>query len=395
MKILSIAFKDLLIMLKDKKAMALIVLMPIVLIIVLGVCLSSLFSQGSGLSIKKFDIAVVDNDGGDYAKRFKEFLNSEDIKKMIGIKDMSYSEAVDKVKSGDMPAAIIIPEGYSKSVGEGNQAVLDVVKDPGSSLRAQIVESLVKSYAGVGSAVIGSMEAAASVFNEYKADGQKYITDIASSTEDIGVQFEEDNVTKNNTISAMQYYAAAILVMYILFVGMLGTSSIIEEREQKTLMRLMSSSVTRAEIIAGKVLGLILLGIFDVSVLILFTRFAYGVDWGNSIGGITVLSLSMIFAASGLAMMIASLFKSSRTVFSAGPPIVMVMSFLGGSMLPIYIMPPVLQNIAKVTLNNWALNGYLSLMLDNGFQAVVMPSIVMCAMGIVFLVTGILRLKLE
>lgn len=395
MKILSIAVKDLLVILKDKKAMSLIILMPIVLIVVLGVCLSSMFNEGSGISINKFDIAIVNNDGGEYAKNFIEFISSEDIKKMIEVKDMTYSDAEDMVKKGDIPAAIIIPEGYSKSVEDGKQAELQILKDSGSQLRAQVVESLVKSYTGVGSAIIGSIDAAVSVFNDYNADGHMIVPDIVSSIENVDISISEDNVKKSDTISAMQYYAAAMLVMYILFVGMLGTGSIIEEREQKTLMRIMSASVSKAQILAGKVIGLIMLGIFDVSVLILFTKFVFNVNWGNSMGGIIVLSLSMIFASSGLAMMIASLFKSSKAVNSAGPPIVMVMSFLGGSMLPIYVMPQVLQSIAKVTLNNWALNGYLNLMLNNGFQAVVTPSIIMCGMGIVFLIIGILRLRLE
>lgn len=395
MKIIDIALKDLLITLKDKKAMALIVLMPILLIIVLGVSLSSMFNQGSSVSIKKFPLALVDKDGGEYAKNFKEFLDSEDIKKMIEVKDLSFEAAIDNVKKGDIPAAIIIPEGYSSAVQKGNRAELQILKDPGSPLKTQVVESLVKSYTGVGSAITGSVDAAVKTFAEYNADPNMVIGDIIKFSQNININLNEDNVKKKDTMSSMQYYAAAMLAMYILFVGMLGTSSIIEEREQKTLMRLMSAAVSKSQILAGKVLGLFMLGIFDVSILILFTKFVFNVNWGNSIGGLVVLSLSMIFAASGLSMLIASLFKTSKAVMAANPAIVIVMSLLGGSMLPVYIMPPVLQDIAKITLNNWALKGYLSLMLNNGFDTIVMPSIVLLAMGIVFLAAGIFRLRLE
>lgn len=395
MKVVQIALKDLLISLRDRKAIALIILMPIVLIAVLGVCLSSMFSQGSGVNIEKFGIAIVDSDGKDQAKQFKDFLSSGDMKKMIEINEMGYEDALDKVRKGDMPAAIVIPEGYSTGIHNGNTVELKIYKDPGSPLRAEIVESLVKSYSGVGSSLIGSIEAAAQVFNEYGADVSPVIPNIMKSTENIDMKFSEDNVKKNDSVSSMQYYAAAMLVMYIMFVGMLGTSSIIEEKEDKTLMRMMSAAVSKRQILTGKVLGLVMLGIFDVSVLILFTRLVLNVSWGNSIGGLAILSLSMIFAASGLAMLIASVFKTSSAANSASPPIIMIMSFLGGSMIPVYIMPPMLQNVAKITLNNWALNGYLKLMLNNGIQCAVIPSIVMIIMGVVFLTIGIMRLRLD
>jgi ABC-type multidrug transport system permease subunit len=73
----------------------------------------------------------------------------------------------------------------------------------------------------------------------------------------------------------------------------------------------------------------------------------------------------------------------------------MVMSFLGGSMFPIYAMPPALQAVSKITLNNWALRGCLSLMLNNGIGSIVTPLIILCAMGAAFLGAGILRLKFE
>jgi ABC-type multidrug transport system permease subunit len=73
--------------------------------------------------------------------------------------------------------------------------------------------------------------------------------------------------------------------------------------------------------------------------------------------------------------------------------LIMILSALGGSMFPIFGMPPILQTISKLTLNNWALKGYLSLMM-NGTDLLT-PIIVLCGMGIAFLTLGITRLKLD
>lgn len=395
MRIISIAFKDLLITIKDKKAMAMIVLMPIVLIFVLGMALSSMFSGGGG-AIKQFDVALVNKDGGEYAESFKEFLNSEDIKKMVNVIEMDYAEAETKVKKGEIPALILLPEDYSRSVKEGIQAKIQIYKDPGSELKGQVIEGLVKSYTSVGSSVKGAVAAADSVFKEYNLDSSMMIPQVMKVVNDSTTSELKESKEENlQNISSMQYYSAAMLVMYILFVGMLGTASIIEEREQKTLLRLMGTTVSKTTILTGKLLGLFILGVLDVSVLILFTKFIFKVNWGSSTLGIIILSAAMIFAASGFAMFIAALFKSSKAVDSATPAIVMIMSFMGGSMFPLMAMPSILQNISKITLNNWALRGYISLMTDGTISSIITPTLVLGAIGIIFLTVGISRLKLQ
>jgi len=395
MKLLSIAWKDFMVYVTDRRSIALIVLMPIILILVLGVCLSTVFSNG-GMSIDNFEVAVVDKDKDQFATQFIDFLKSEDIKKLVTVIQIPEDEARDRVSRGKIPAMIVLPEGYSKAIHEDREAKIELYLDPGDAFRGKIVEGLVKSYSGVLAAVHGANDAADTVFKDYGLNGNLITPAVMKTISEIdGTGLAENTVQKKQSLSAMQYYSAGILVMYILFVGMLGTISVIEEREQKTLLRLMSTTVSRGVILSGKLLGLYFLGVFDVMVLIIFTKFAFGVDWGSSIPGLVVLSGAMIFAACGLAMLIASLMKSARAVGAINPVIVMLLSMLGGSMIPLFVMPPVMQILSKITLNNWALNGYISLMFHSGFQSIITPALVLCAMGSVFLTVGIMRLKLN
>ena len=395
MRMISIAFKDLLITLKDKKAMAMIIVMPLILIFVLGAALSSSFSTGEG--IKKFDIAFVDQDGGEFAEEFKNFLKEDGIQKFIGLQELDYGSAEEKVKSGELAAMLVMPEGYSKAVKEGSATGIRIIQDPGSDFKNKIVESIVKSYTGVLSSITAASESADTIFKNYNLDGRMVLPEVLKVIEANGdAQLKESNLNSSNSIvSSMQYYAAAMLVMYVLFVGMIGTSSIIQEREQKTLERLMGTTVSKASIVSGKLLGLFLIGVVDVAVLIAFTKYIYKADWGNSIPGLIVLSGATLFAACGLAMFIATVFKTSKAVDSVVPAGIMVLSFLGGSMFPIYSMPQTLQTVAKITPNNWALRGYINLMLNNGFSSIVTPTLVLTGIGSVLLIVGISRLKLQ
>lgn len=393
MKLLSIAFKDFLTTLRDKQALALIILMPLALILVLGMGLSSMFSN-NGLSIKKFDVAIINEDKGEISKQLEDFFKSEEINKMITLKTFEKSEALNKVQSGELPVLIVVPKDFTDKVNKGESISLQIYNDPGSPMRSKIVESLIKSFTDVVASIQSTVEAATPTFEHYNLNPSMIVPEVLSTIENSSsVEFNPMDLKKENNLTAMQYYSAAMLVMYILFVASIGTTSIIEEREQKTLLRLMSTTVNKGSIIAGKLLGLVFIGIFEVIALVLFTHFAFGVNWGNSLIGLILVSASMIFAATGFAMFIATIFKTTKSVQSMSSALIMVLSALGGSMFPIFGMPPLLQTISKLTLNNWALRGYLSLMM-NGTDLIT-PIIVLCAMGITFLTLGIARLKLD
>ncbi|WP_291561169.1 MULTISPECIES: ABC transporter permease [unclassified Clostridium] len=394
MKILNIAFKDLLINAKDKGALGTIILMPVVLIFVLGMSLSTMFNEDK-LIMKPFDVVVVDKDKEEYGKDFKEFFKSKDMETIVNIKELDENIARNKVKNGDIPVLIIVPEQYSKSIREGKETNIEIYTDPGSPLSSKIIESLVKSYTGISSSIQGAIDAADKVLKDYNMNGYMIAPDLEKVIESNKIEFKESSFKSGNGLSAIQYYSAAMIAMFILFVGMIGTSSIIEERNRKTLLRLMSSSVSKGTIVTGKFLGLFAIGTLDVFILILFTKFAFKVSWGNSILGLIILSASMIFASCGFAMLLATMFKTSKAVNSINPALIMIMSFLGGNMYPLFLMPSTLQAVSKITPNNWALRGYLSLMLNNGASSIFLPSIILFIMGMVFLTLGISRLKLD
>lgn len=395
MRVIYIALKDLIITVKDKKAMTSIIMMPLILIFVLGMALSSAFKSDGG-SIKSFDVAVVDKDGGRFAKEFKQVLETDNIKKLLKVKYLEYDKAADMVKNGELAAMIVIPEGYSESYAKGTQVKLNIYEDPGRSLQAGIVRSIVKSYTSTISSINGSMEAISTVFSEYKFNGSIDVNKIVSVVdENTDKLFKQNSIEEQKEVSSMQYYSAAMLVMYALFIAMLGTASIIEEREKKTLLRLMTTTVSKRTIILGKLLGLFIIGILDVSVLIIFTKHVFNTDWGNSVAGIIMLSGALLFAVCGMAMFIASIFKTAKAVQGVSSPVVMIMSFLGGSMFPIYAMPDGMQMVSKIVPNNLALRGYISLMLGKGADAVILPSIVLVLFGTIMLTIGIFKLKLD
>lgn len=394
MKILYISFKDLLITLKDKKSMALIVLMPIVLIFVLGLGLSSEF-KSTNVTIDKFDAAVADNDNGIYSKELKNILKSKEVSKMINYKKMGEASAKAKIKNGQLPVLIVIPKEYSKNIMAGKKTSIKIYSDPGDTVDSKIVESFVKSYTGDVSSVEAAVKASNGQLKNYKLDGHMIINKLITQTKNSSSTLTESSLKAKNKLSAMQYYSAAMLAMYILFVASLGTTSMLEEREDGTLKKLFTTTASKFEIFCGKVLGVFFLGVFDVIILISFTKIAFKVDWGNSLSGLIVLSLTMIFASCGFSIFLSLIFKTAKSVSLTSSVIIMIMSFIGGSMFPLSQMPAVMQTASKFVLNNWALRGYLSLMMGSSISSIITPSIVLVVIGSLLLLCGTFKFKFD
>jgi len=93
-------------------------------------------------------------------------------------------------------------------------------------------------------------------------------------------------------------------------------------------------------------------------ILVLFTWGAFSLDVFRNFGGLLLISLGTVFAATGFGVFIASIARSQKQVESISLITILVMSALGGSMIPLFLFPPLLKTVAMFTINYWAIDGF-------------------------------------
>ena len=206
------------------------------------------------------------------------------------------------------------------------------------------------------------------------------------------IEFKIAEQEKNKTTSAIQYYSAGMLLMFILFGATQGTKLLIEERENKTLGRMMTSSSGRITIITGKFLGLFAICLLQAIILISFTSAVYGVNWGP-IYGVALVTVCTVFAGAAIGMFIGAISKTARSADGFSQIFIQLFTILGGGMIPVYVMPKIMQKIANFTINWWGMKGYLDLM--TGSTAVITYCGILILMGIIYLTVGITKFKVE
>lgn len=161
---------------------------------------------------------------------------------------------------------------------------------------------------------------------------------------------------KANPVIAM--YAAGIAVMFLLFSATTASGSLLEERENSTLDRLLCSRLTMDQLLLGKWAYLTLIGMIQMTLMFTWGSLVFGIELLAHLEGFLAMTLITAGASSSFALFLASLCKTRTQLGWVSTIVILSMSALGGSMVPRYLMSESMQRAGLLTFNAWALEGY-------------------------------------
>jgi len=180
----------------------------------------------------------------------------------------------------------------------------------------------------------------------------------------------------------LAYFAPGMALMFLMYTVSYGGRSILSERAQGTLPRLMISPTHTAQVLGGKALGIFFMGIAQVGILILASSMFFGVKWGDALG-VSVLILAAVFGASGWGMLITALARTPAQVGTTGSAIMLIFGIMGGSFISLENFPPLMKTISKITPNSWGLDGFTTLALGGTLKNLTEPITALLVMGAV------------
>jgi ABC-2 type transport system permease protein len=287
------------------------------------------------------------------------------------------------VRTGDAPAALIIPSGFGASpvrFGPHTQgATFQILNDPSDPVAAQVVSGLLQktvmtslpaTMATAGSQYfdqeIGGLTsqqrkqmddglAALRTYQEKQSANPAQSSDADSSLVDIKVR----NVVGEKKHSPMiSYYAAGVGVMFLLFTASSAAGSFLDESESGSLDRVLSARVTMTTLLAGKLLYCTILACLQLTVMFLWAAAVFHLDLFTHIPGFIVMTVSTAFAVAAFGMLLASVAKTRAQLGAVSTLLILTMSAVGGSMFPRFLMPDLMRKVGLFTFNSWAIDGY-------------------------------------
>ncbi len=229
-----------------------------------------------------------------------------------------------------------------------------------------IVRDVVATFGGDADQILANVRAGNFGFDhlgEVLAPGH---TDSAGASAETGgdifsriVSLEREQVVGKDVKSpAATRIVGGYAVMFLLFALSNSAAAFFDERSAGLFQRLLSAPVSRAQLLWSRFLYGVLFGLVQLMALFFAGHLLYGVDLFGHLGGLIVVCTSVAAACTGFGMLLAAVTRSPDAARSLATLLTITMSACGGAWFPVSFMPEFMQQIAKFTIVYWAIEGF-------------------------------------
>ena len=195
------------------------------------------------------------------------------------------------------------------------------------------------------------------------------------------------------TIEAANYFGPSMAIFFLFFTVSFGARSILAERRQGTMWRLLASAASPGGVLAGKALAAFVLGTASVLVMWLATTLVFGVDWGDPPAAL-LLVVTFALVGTGVGMLGGSVLRNAEQATSIGPPVGIALGMLGGCMWPLAIVPQPMRVIGHLFPQAWAMDAFIALIAKGeDIAGIALQLAVLAAFATVLLALATWRLR--
>lgn len=366
-----IAARDLRSRLRDRSVLVVAFVAPLALSTILSLALSG---GGDGFATS-YGLAVADD--GPLGEGFTALVTGPalgDFAEVTVLDDAAAAEQA--VVDGDVAAAWVVPDGFSAAVMAGDPATVEVISDPSAETSSAIATSIAEGFvaranaAGIAAALAGGgppvqVEPAITLT---RADPEE-VRDVAGS-----------------------YFGPSMALFFTFFVVGFGPRSLVRERDQGTLARILAAPVPPAAVLVGKSIAVMVISLACIGVMWLGTSVLLGASWGAPVG-VVALSVAFVLAVAAITGFVATLADTERQVDGLTSMVVFSLALLGGNFIQVDRLPGVLADIATATPNGQALLGFVDLIAGEPVASVLPNVGLMLAVAVVFGALALPRLR--
>jgi len=385
---LLICAKDLKARLRDRSALLIGIVVPLGLALIFN----SIFS-GIGGNSKAIALGVVNADTGVASRQFVTgVLQAVGRSGLIAIhREPSLRRARALAAGGTLDAVIIIPAGFSARVQSQRPASMQVIGNIDDPISAEVARSIAEGYAADLNRVrlsVATVAAGAPGALPPPARLRALAARAAAAAAPVAVA---DVSAKSKELDQKSFFAAGMAVFFLFFTVQFGVTSLLEERNDGTMARLLAAPIRRGSILAGKLLTSFMLGLISMFVLVVATTLLFGASWGNPLG-VTVLVVSAILAATAIMALIATLAKNAEQAGNWQSIVAVVLGLFGGTFFPVSQAPGILSRLTFIAPQAWFLRG-LGDLRGGSLSVIWVPALAMLAFAAVAGAIAMLRLR--
>jgi ABC-2 type transport system permease protein len=385
-----IALKDLKIFAKDRHAVFFFIVFPLLFIVMFNFVMKGIGGEDQRLELH---LATQEAASGlsyqiiGAMETQDESLLKPGEPKIVWERD--YGAARQAVEDKELAGFLTFPADFTPALMSGSPTSLEVFADAGNvnaraalnglagAISSRIGASHVIIEASVALLIEGGAIAPADTAGIDKAVQRmmnELFTGSATGTEASYLTFRTEKIGDVEAENPANFVVPGYLVMFVFFAAAIMAESIVRERQNHTLERLLSSSVKRESILGGIYTGTAIRGLIQIVIFWTVGILVFHVDMGLSPAAVIILSLLMVIMSAAFSLMLATLARTQRSAGSLAVITSLVLAPLGGCWWPFFLYPEWLQNIARVTPHAWATTGFNKIMVFGADFGAAVPS---------------------
>lgn len=360
-------------LLRDRGALAMSFILPAAFFLVFA----EIFSGASGEELR-LRVAMLDEVKSDTTTRLLDALRDEASLVPVGTPPLTARDVRELVRRGTADVGLIVRAGGEPldSIGGFGPAPIIIVSDPARGatvpmLAGQIQKAYFEALPDVALTGIVALiedqflelsDAQRTEFQAGMGELREEAKSGARGSQGFQDMFERENVAgQGASLNHVAYYAGAVAVLFLLFSAVHGAITLLEDHESGILDRILAGPGSTSVLVDGKFLFLLVQGFVQVTVIFVVAWLGYGVDLPGHLLPWAATTLAASAAAGAMALAVASACRTRRQAQTLSNAAILILSALGGSMVPRFLMPPLLQNLGWLTPNTWALEAYTSI----------------------------------
>ncbi len=412
---LSVAWKEIQVISKERAWLVILFLLPLMIGSFMGG--ANLVMSRSQSDVILLDVGLVNLDTGPIGLEMAKAIQAINQLKVTVYADVASAEQ--PVAKGSAAAAIVIPADFSQKIDSYIPTTVEVIVDPAEPESANLVTGIIKQVVGeftiwgevqygvrtimgeAGVLVSASAQEARAIQAQNLGVIMTRINQMRTHPViDLTLESPQKAETGGTIQTFFAYLFPGLTVMFIFFIVPMSSESLLGERETGTLRRILTATIPRGSILAGKMLAFMLLACMQVVVVFAIAGALFGTPLGKSPLGLIVLTLIVAFNATALGMMVAALAKTAKQADNIGLILAFVLAGLGGAMAisaqPLYRSGGFISILSNLTPHAHAVEGYYRLMAENATFIQILPQMgILLGMGIVFFLIALWRFKFD
>lgn len=411
MRVLDLALKDLRQISRDRMAFVFLLLMPIVFTLMFGFAFAG--ADAATEADPRLPVILLDRDDGPLSAPLAALLADSNVIRLLTAAEAPQTQTAleDAVAAQELAAAIVVPDGYGSQMLAGHPLPLTLLAIPGSEA-ANTVQGAIQSALTRLTSAVRAATLSTTLYAERHGFDDAVARDsyFAAALQQGLLAWEEPPVTVavtetgarpagEETANRGGAYAQSSPGMMAQFAiaGLISAAQVLVlERKSRSLARLLTTAISRLQILLGHYLAMFLMIFAQLLLLMLFGQLVLGLDYfGEPLASLLLAGATATFAA-GLGLLIGALAQTEEQVIIYAMIPMFLFAGVGGAWVPLELTPPAFQRVAYLTPVAWVMEGFKDILIRGQGLAAVLPAVgILLLYGLAGFLLGMWRFRFE